>query len=32
MVKEIISKEDKGEGTASRMNEGIHSMFELDKT
>jgi hypothetical protein len=32
MVKEIVNKEDKGEGTSSRTNEGICSMLDFDKT
>jgi hypothetical protein len=32
MVKEIVNKEDKGEGISSRMEEGIYSMFDLDTT
>jgi hypothetical protein len=32
MVKEIINKEDKGEGNFSRTDEGISSMFDLNKT
>jgi hypothetical protein len=32
MDKKIIIKEDKGEGTSSRIDEGIHSMFDLNKT
>jgi hypothetical protein len=32
MVKEIVNKEDKDEVTSSRMDEGIHSMFDLNKT
>jgi hypothetical protein len=31
MVKEIINKEDKGKGTSSRMDEGLHSMLDLSK-
>jgi hypothetical protein len=30
MVKEIINKEDKGEGTSSRKDEGIHSSLIPD--
>jgi hypothetical protein len=32
MVKEIVKKEDKDEVTSSRMDEGICSMFDLNKT
>jgi hypothetical protein len=31
MVKEIV-EEDNGEGTSSRMDEDIHSMFDFYKT
>jgi hypothetical protein len=31
MVKEIVNKEEKCEVTSSRKDEGIHSMFDLDK-
>jgi hypothetical protein len=31
MIKEIVNKEDKGEGTSSRTDEGICSVFDLDK-
>jgi hypothetical protein len=32
MAKEIPSKEDKSKGTSSMMDEGICSMFDLNKT
>jgi hypothetical protein len=32
MVKEIVKEEDKGEGTSTRTEEGIFSMFDLHKT